>query len=79
MSGSSSDKEEEEERLLDETLDVVNNEKTKETRKLCVDVLTNNRNLANGMVIENIAPKLVDAEIKIEIEEEDIEYDVKFW
>lgn len=65
--------------MLDETLDFVNNEKTKETRKLCVDVLTNNRNLANGMVIENIAPKLVDAEIKIEIEEEDIEYDVKFW
>lgn len=47
--------------------------------KLWVDIIKGNRITANGMPIEFDAPKIVDSEVKIQIEEEYIEYEVKFW
>lgn len=38
------------------------------TRILWADVLSNNRNPENGMIIEFVAPKLVNGELEIEIE-----------
>lgn len=50
-----------------------------ESRKLWVDVLSGNRNPGNGMTIEFIAPKIVNRAIEVEIDEEDIMTEVKFW
>lgn len=52
---------------------------SEEPRRLWVDVLSNNRNPANGMVIEYVAPKIVNGDIEIDIEEEDIASEMKFW
>lgn len=54
-------------------------EENKEPRKLWIDVLSKNRIQVNGMDIEYVAPKLVNGEIEIEIEEEDIVSEIKFW
>lgn len=50
----------------------------KESRRLWVDVLIENRNPTKRMRIGYVAPKLVNGEIEIQIEEEDIESEVKF-
>jgi hypothetical protein len=49
------------------------------TRKLWVDVLSGNRNPANGLAMEFVAPKRVDGEIVVDIEAADVESEVKFW
>lgn len=48
-------------------------------RKLWVDVLSENRNPVNGMAIEYMAPKVVNGEVEIEIDDEDITSEVRFW
>lgn len=53
-----------EEKIMEES-----KEESKETMKLWVDVLSNNRNPANGMVIEYVAPKLVNGEIEIKVKD----------
>lgn len=50
-----------------------------EPRKLWIDVIRGNRNLGNGMAIEFIAPKIIEGIAEVEIEEEDIVNEVKFW
>ncbi|XP_058750187.1 uncharacterized protein LOC131623206 [Vicia villosa] len=50
-----------------------------EARKLWVEVLSGNRNLGNGMAIEFVTPKIINGEVEIEIDESDIENEVKFW
>lgn len=50
-----------------------------ETKKLWFEVLSGNRNSVNGMMLEFVTPKIVNGEIQIEIEEPDIENEVKFW
>lgn len=54
-------------------------EVSKESRRLWIDVLTKNRNSVKGMTNEYVAPKFVNGEVEIEIEEDDIEFEVKFW
>ncbi|KAK2420095.1 hypothetical protein QL285_030882 [Trifolium repens] len=49
------------------------------TPKLWVDVLSGNRNPANGLAMEFVAPKRVNGEVEVEIEEDDIVSEVKFW
>lgn len=44
-----------------------------------MDVISGNRNLTNGMQIEFVVPKLVNEEIEIEIKEEDITTEVRYW
>lgn len=48
-------------------------------KKLWVDFINGNRNPTNGMTMEFVAPKMVNEEIKIEIEAADTEFEVKFW
>lgn len=50
-----------------ETLTKETNEEPKEMGKLWVDVVSDNTNLANGMVIKYVASKVVNGEIEIEI------------
>ncbi|XP_050918605.1 uncharacterized protein LOC127136042 [Lathyrus oleraceus] len=50
-----------------------------EVRKLWVDVLSKNRNLEKGLAIKYVAPTLVNGEVEIEIEEDDIATEIKFW
>jgi hypothetical protein len=50
-----------------------------DTKKLWVDVLSGNRNPANGLAMEYVAPKLVNGEVEVEIENSGIESEVKFW
>lgn len=44
-----------------------------------IDVISGNRIPVNGMTIEFIAQKIVEGEIKVDIEEADVESEVKFW
>jgi hypothetical protein len=44
-----------------------------------VDVLSGNRNPANGLAMEYVAPKRVNGEIEVEIDVTDIESEVQFW
>ncbi|XP_058726439.1 uncharacterized protein LOC131597787 [Vicia villosa] len=48
------------------------------TRKLWVDVISENRNPAKGMSMAYIAPKLVNGKVEIEIEREDIKTEIQF-
>ena len=41
-------------------------------KKLWVDVINENRNLAKGMEISFVAPKIINGTIVVEIEEEDV-------
>ncbi|RZB52267.1 hypothetical protein D0Y65_048636 [Glycine soja] len=50
-----------------------------EGRKLWVDVLKDNRNLAKGRAMKFIAPQVVDGKIEVLIEDDDIRSEVKFW
>ncbi|CAK8573801.1 unnamed protein product [Lathyrus sativus] len=52
---------------------------TSQTKKLWVDVINENRNPAKGLTMEFVAPKIIDGEMEIQIEEEDVEKEVKFW
>ncbi|CAK8562005.1 unnamed protein product [Lathyrus sativus] len=47
--------------------------------KLWVDIISGNRSPSNGAPIEFIAPNIVEGEIEVDIEEADIESEVKFW
>lgn len=66
---------------IKETGTLENEQKTgpQDSRKLWVDIISGNRNPCNGMVIEFVTPNLVNGKIEIEIEEADIEKEVKFW
>ncbi|XP_058784375.1 uncharacterized protein LOC131659164 [Vicia villosa] len=48
-------------------------------RKLWVDVLSENRNPMKRLSMQYVAPSMVNGEIEIEIVEEDIVSEVKFW
>lgn len=48
-------------------------------KKIWIDVISGNRIPANGVAIEFIAQKIVEGEIKVDIEEADVEPEVKFW
>lgn len=48
-------------------------------KKLWVDVISGNRVASNGMAIGFVAPKLVDGETVVEIGEEDVESEIKYW
>ncbi|CAK8563489.1 unnamed protein product [Lathyrus sativus] len=52
---------------------------TSQTKKLWVDIINENRNPAKGLTMEFVAPKIIDGEMEIQIEEEDVEKEVKFW
>lgn len=48
-------------------------------RKLWVDVISGNINPAKGRVMQYVAPKVVDGEIDVKIEDEDVAPELKFW
>ncbi|XP_058783598.1 uncharacterized protein LOC131658307 [Vicia villosa] len=50
-----------------------------ETRKLWVDVLSNNQKPGNGLALDFIAPKVINGEIVVEIEKSDIESVIRYW
>ncbi|XP_058746852.1 uncharacterized protein LOC131619814 [Vicia villosa] len=50
-----------------------------EERKLWVDVLAENRNLAKGLSMQYVAPTVTSEGIEIEIEEDDIASEVQYW
>ncbi|CAL5186886.1 unnamed protein product [Lathyrus oleraceus] len=52
-------------------------EENTDSRKLWIEVFSGNHNPWNGMSIEFVTPKIVDRDIKIEIEEADIEKEKK--
>ncbi|KAI5435083.1 hypothetical protein KIW84_021785 [Lathyrus oleraceus] len=47
--------------------------------KLWVDIIRGNKDTTNGMSIIFVAPKVVDGEIEVEIENEDVESEMRFW
>ncbi|CAK8531509.1 unnamed protein product [Lathyrus sativus] len=47
-------------------------------KKLWVDIINENHNPAKGLTMEFVAPKIVDGEVEIQIEEADVEAEVKF-
>jgi hypothetical protein len=49
------------------------------TPKLWVDVLSGNRNPANGLAMEFVAPTRVDGEAVVDIDATDVESEVNFW
>lgn len=49
------------------------------TPQLWVEVLSGNRNPANGLAMEFVAPKRVNGAVEVKIEEADIMSEVKFW
>jgi hypothetical protein len=59
--------------------DSVSDPTSDSARQLWVDVLSGNRNPANGLAMEFVSPKRVDGEIVVEIEDADVESEVKFW
>ncbi|XP_058783664.1 uncharacterized protein LOC131658381 [Vicia villosa] len=48
-------------------------------KKLWVDVISGNRNPTNGLQMEFVAPKVVNGEIEVEIEEDDIASEIRYW
>ncbi|XP_058761495.1 uncharacterized protein LOC131634890 [Vicia villosa] len=52
---------------------------SKNDRKLWVDVLAENRNPAKGLSMQFVAPSVIDGGIEIEIEDDDIATEVKYW
>ncbi|CAK8560653.1 unnamed protein product [Lathyrus sativus] len=48
-------------------------------RKLWVDVISDNRNPVKGLSMEYVAPKVINGVIEIDIEQEDIETELRFW
>ncbi|XP_058763382.1 uncharacterized protein LOC131636806 [Vicia villosa] len=66
---------------LDESRPVVTETLTGEeqSRKLWVDVISNNRKPGNGLTLDFVAPKVVNGGIVVEIEQSDIESEVRYW
>lgn len=54
-----------------ETMENGKRNESYQSKKLWVNILSENRNSANVMVIEFIAPKMVNGDIKIKIKEAD--------
>ncbi|CAK8531390.1 unnamed protein product [Lathyrus sativus] len=50
-----------------------------EGRKLWADVLKDNRNPAKGRAMKFIPPQVVEGKIEVQIEEDDVSSEVKFW
>ena len=50
-----------------------------EARRLWVDVISENRNPTKGRMMSYVAPKMVEGQIEIEIEDEDIESEIRYW
>ncbi|XP_058733321.1 uncharacterized protein LOC131604923 [Vicia villosa] len=50
-----------------------------ETNKLWVDVISGNRHSTNGLQLQFVAPKVVEGKIEVEIEEKDVESEIRFW
>ncbi|CAK8537819.1 unnamed protein product [Lathyrus sativus] len=48
-------------------------------RKLWADVLKDNRNPAKGRTMKFIPPQVVEGKIEVQIEEDDVSSEVKFW
>ncbi|XP_058771879.1 uncharacterized protein LOC131645220 [Vicia villosa] len=55
------------------------NEQPTSPKKLWVDVISGNRNPTNGLQMEFVAPKVVNGELEVEIEEEDIASELRHW
>lgn len=47
--------------------------------KLWVDVISGDRHSTNGMQLQFVVPKIVEGKIEVEIEEEDVESEIRFW
>ncbi|CAK8565025.1 unnamed protein product [Lathyrus sativus] len=50
-----------------------------EGRKLWADVLKDNRNPAKGRAMKFIPPQVVEGKIEVQIEEDDVSSEIKFW
>ncbi|XP_058775015.1 uncharacterized protein LOC131649265 [Vicia villosa] len=50
-----------------------------ESSKLWVDVISGNRQTTNGKQLQYVAPKINDGIIEVEIEEKDVESEIRFW
>lgn len=50
-----------------------------EVRELWVDAMTGHQNPVKGMSMKFIVPKLINGEVKVEIDVEDIVSEVNFW
>ncbi|CAK8567492.1 unnamed protein product [Lathyrus sativus] len=61
------------------TEEAKSDEVASQTKKLRVNIINENRNPAKGLTMEFVALKIVDGEMEIQIEEEDVEKEVKFW
>ncbi|CAL5195885.1 unnamed protein product [Lathyrus oleraceus] len=77
-SSSRNEKARDKEVLEDETLEAEIEGKS-EAHKLWVDVLSENQNPTKRLVIMYVAPTMVNEEVEIEIEEDDIAMEIKFW
>lgn len=44
-----------------------------------VDVIQDNRNLNRGMTVDFVAPKIINGEIKIVIEEANVDEELELW
>ncbi|CAK8567828.1 unnamed protein product [Lathyrus sativus] len=49
------------------------------TPKLWIDIISGNKIPSNGATIEFVSPSIVEGEIEVDIEEADIEFEVKLW
>ncbi|XP_058726099.1 uncharacterized protein LOC131597415 [Vicia villosa] len=47
--------------------------------KLWVDVISGNRQTTNGKQLQFVAPKIKEGIVEVEIEEEDVEAEIRFW
>ncbi|XP_058774346.1 uncharacterized protein LOC131648621 [Vicia villosa] len=52
---------------------------TKEATKPWVEVIQGNRNLNRGMVVEFVAPQLINGQEKILIDDGDVEDEIRYW
>ncbi|CAI8588750.1 unnamed protein product [Vicia faba] len=68
-----------EEELVDEIPKSAETLSPKLVRKLWVDVLNDNRNPAKGRSMTFTAPKIVNGEIEMEIDDEDVISELNFW
>lgn len=50
-----------------------------EVPKLWTDIISGNRVMENGMQLSYVAPKKVDGGYEVEIEDEDVEEELKYW
>lgn len=52
---------------------------TQEAEQLWVDIIKGNRNTANGVAIQYVAPTIIDGKVEVVLEEEDILSEIRYW